>query len=81
LAYGDLVKLVLWTIVVWSACTAGIAYWYIVVVSRWPNAGDAYARDLDFRLLAFLGTVFPVLVLVLVFVLLAERKWLRRRAR
>jgi len=78
LSLGKRMKFILITVSAWSLCVAGLAYWYVVVGSRWPIVAEEYARWKDYRLGFFLLVWLPVLLVVLVAVLWIERQFMSR---
>jgi len=80
LSLGKRMKFILITVSAGGLCVAGLAYWYVVVGSRWPIVAEEYARWKDYRLGFFLLVWLPVLLVVLVAVLWIERSLCRDRA-
>jgi hypothetical protein len=58
-------NLILLTVTGWLIVTSLYAYYYIVTILALPEEYDAYARNWQFQLFAFMVVRFPYMVLIL----------------
>ena len=67
------------TIIVWATLTIVFSYVYVMLGAGWVQVAAEYETRWDYRLGFFALSCFPILLLVLVLILLVERKYLSEK--